>query len=72
MRGLRLTITQFHTHRCTMQQTHMHKAVTGHVVAKTYSLVEGNQTIKTVGPSISNYVLKITIFGEYVKFESSS
>ena len=28
-----------------MQQTHTHKAVTGHVEAKSYSLVEGNLTI---------------------------
>ena len=30
--GLRITITQSHTH--TIQQTHMHKAVTGRVEAK--------------------------------------
>ena len=28
-----------------MQHTHTHKAVTGRVEAKSYSLVEGNETI---------------------------
>ena len=37
----RITITQLHTHP--MQQTHTHKAVTGRLKPKSYSLVEGNR-----------------------------
>ena len=55
--GLRITITQSHTH--TMQQTRTHKAVTRRVEArKRYSLVEGNRSIEpiccTEGVWISN------------------
>ena len=44
-RPMRITITQSHTH--TMQQTHVHKAVTGCIEAKKllYSLIEGNRSI---------------------------
>ena len=45
----------------TMQQTHMHKAVTGHVEAKSYSLVEGDWTIVVIkmGTIFHNkYILK--------------
>ena len=38
-------ITTMQSHTRTMQQTHMHKAVTGHVEAKKVTLIEGNQTI---------------------------
>ena len=41
--GAHITITQSYTHA--MQQTHMHKAVTGRLKPKSYSLVEGNQSI---------------------------
>ena len=34
-----------------MQHTHTHKAVTGRVEAKSYSLVEGNQTIALIDVS---------------------
>ena len=41
--GSRITITQSHTHA--MQQMHTHKAATGRLKPKSYSLVEGNQSI---------------------------
>ena len=41
--GSRITFTQSHTQK--MQQTRSHKAVTGRVEAKFYSLVEGNRSL---------------------------
>ena len=49
----RTTITQSHTH--TMQQTHTHKTVTGHVKPKSYSLVEGNRSIDCWLPAILSF-----------------
>ena len=42
-RMLAYNITQSHMHA--MQQTHTHKAVTGQLKPKSYSLVEGNRSI---------------------------
>ena len=53
----RITITQSHTHA--MQQTHTHKAVTGRLKWKSYSLVEGNLSISTIIIPLRRYLEKI-------------
>ena len=56
--GSRITIT----HSCTHTMQHTHKAVTGRVEAKSYSLVEGNRTIVTLNLLPTNFSCGYPLF----------